>query len=64
MSNSSVTGVNLLVIISVFILREVQELLSGAWKMVHPLEGLLLGVVSITCQKDVIYFLQSKVIAK
>jgi hypothetical protein len=58
-----------LVIISVFVLGEVPQLISGfivSWQVVHPEEGLLLGEVSVSCHKDVISsdLLESKVIAK
>jgi hypothetical protein len=46
-----------LVIISVLVLGEVLELLSGFivdWQVDHPEEGLLLGVVSAPCHEDVI----------
>jgi hypothetical protein len=65
-----------LVIISIFVLGkvlgqvlgEILELISGfivKEQVVHPEEGLLLGVVSIPCHEDIIIsFLESKVIAK
>jgi hypothetical protein len=37
----------------VLILGEVLELLSRAKQVVHPNEGLLLGVVSVPCHEDV-----------
>jgi ABC-type transport system involved in cytochrome c biogenesis permease component len=46
-----------LTVISVLVLGEVLELLSAFivnWQVVHPEEGLLLGVVSVPCHEDVI----------
>jgi hypothetical protein len=43
-----------LTIISVLVLGEVLELLLGARQVVHPKEGLLLGVVSVLGHADVI----------
>jgi hypothetical protein len=53
-----------LTVVSVLILGEILELLSGA---MHPKEGLILGIISVPCHEDVIIclsFLGSKVIAK
>jgi hypothetical protein len=41
-----------LVIFSVFVLGEVLEMLSGARQVVHPKEGLLLGIVSVSYHED------------
>jgi hypothetical protein len=42
-----------LINISVLILGEALELLTGARQVVHPEEGLLFGVVFVPCQEDV-----------
>jgi hypothetical protein len=55
-----VTSVFWLTIVSVLILGEVPELLYGFivnWQMVHPKEGLLLGLVSVPGHEDVIIYL-------
>jgi hypothetical protein len=58
------------IIISIFVLEGVLEKLLSrvivAWQVVRPEEALVLGVVSLSCRKDImtLSFLESKMIIK